>query len=202
MHIAIVKQKLPAIEQAILGRATALFEQEVNDLRPEDAKQCGRDRRYIRKYLGQLFEKNSPQNWERFHEKNMPYITTLIDHMLVNRKLNDRAQLTLKRAKQDSVFHEEGLAKNVIAVCVKVHLVGVAEPLRTQIADTIEEQRGPRYYAIHAAHQWMHEDQEEDSDDDQEDDDDDEDDDDNDDGIRSSKRVRIAKDQNKGPKKK
>jgi len=207
MHIAIIKQKLPVIEQGILGQATALFEQEVNDLRPENATEAGRDRNYISAHLEQLFQKNNPENWQQFQAEDIPYIPTLIDLMIKNRNLNERAQLTLKRAKQDSAFHEKGLAEKVIAMGIGTHLAGVAEPLGTQIAATIKNQ--PRYYAIHAAHQWLKgdedDDEQEDSDDDDDDDDDEKDDDDNQGKnykvTRSSKRVRTTKDQNKGSKK-
>jgi hypothetical protein len=217
IHAVVVNQKLPAIEQDILTKTRDLFEQEVSDLRPENRNEGGRDRKYIQGQLEELFKNNSPEKWEQIPKEKTPYIPILIDQMLTRRKLSRNAKLTLRRAKLDTTFDEEGLAEHIISPCVETHLEGLADPLRTQIAETIEIERGPRYYAIHAVHKWLNVDTEEDNDNhDDQDDADENDDDDNDDEqedvdnddddddnqeknykiTRASKRRRIAKKHN------
>ncbi len=148
------KYKIPVIEQDILKKTTDLFEYEIKWLRPESPDLAGKDRVYIKDLLQKLFRNNNHQNWRSMAEKDVPYIPNLIDAMLANRKLNERATITLDRAKRVSEFHPHDLDLKIIAVCLKTHLEGVPDLLAQQITNTIQHQRGPRYYAVQAAHQW------------------------------------------------
>lgn len=179
----LAKYKIPVIEEDILKKTTNLFEYEIKWLRPESRDQAGKDRIYIQDLLKKLFRNNNRCNWRQMAEKDVPYIPNLIDTMLANRTLSESTQITLDRAKRVSEFDQRGLESKIIITCLKSHLAGVPDHLSQQITETIQHQRGSRYYAIQAVSQWA----------DDQNDEDDEGQEEQEQNNRSSKRMRKTK---------
>lgn len=144
-------QKIPIIEADILQKAKDRFEWEVKFLRPGNKTEAGKDRKYIREHLQELFKQ------AEIPDDQMPYMPNLIELMQKQRTLNESAKVALYRAKVVSTFDAKSIGSEIITPCLNNHLQGMQGGVKDHITQKISQERGCRYFALKAVRQWMQE---------------------------------------------